>query len=101
MVLPIPPLLMEPRESEAEVPGEPSPPEGGLVEMDRTMLEGVRLLVVEDDADSREMLVTVFEQCGADGERGGFGGEAMEALQRATPDVLVCESVCRARMATS
>jgi len=51
----------------------------------------VRLLVVEDDPDSREMLVAVFEQCGAVVTTAASAGEAMEALRRATPDVLVCD----------
>ena len=58
---------------------------------DPEALKGVRLLVVEDDADSREMLVTVFERCGAMVSAAASAGEAMEAMRRATPDVLVCD----------
>ena len=55
------------------------------------MLDGVRLLVVEDEADSREMLVAVFEQCGAIVRAAASAGDGMAALQRALPDVLVCD----------
>jgi two-component system CheB/CheR fusion protein len=87
--LPIPTLLLEPKDSEAGTPTEPSRPE--TAELDRTMLEGVRLLVVEDDADAREMLVALFEQCGAKVSAAASAGDGMEALQRAPPDVLVCD----------
>jgi CheY-like chemotaxis protein len=55
------------------------------------MLEGVRLLVVEDEADSREMLVAAFEQCGARVSAVASAGEGMKVLQQAPPDVIVCD----------
>jgi two-component system CheB/CheR fusion protein len=58
---------------------------------DREALDGVRLLVVEDDADSREMLVAVFERSGAVVTTAASAAEATEALRRATPDLLVCD----------
>ena len=74
-------------------PGAPegSRPERAWTVSDRAALEGVRLLVVEDDADSREMLVLVFERSGAMVTAAASAGEAMEAMLRATPDVLVCD----------
>jgi two-component system CheB/CheR fusion protein len=90
VALPIPPLLMENTDGD---PGafEPSRPETAWPELDRTALEGLRLLVVEDEADARELLVTVFEQCGAKVSAVASAAEAMESLQRATPNVLVCD----------
>jgi two-component system CheB/CheR fusion protein len=58
---------------------------------DREVLKDLRLLVVEDDADSREMLVLVFERSGAMVTAVASAGEAMEAMRRATPDLLVCD----------
>ena len=58
---------------------------------DREALEGLRLLVVEDDADSREMLVLVLERSGAVVTAAASAVEATEAMRRATPDVLVCD----------
>jgi two-component system, chemotaxis family, CheB/CheR fusion protein len=58
---------------------------------DREALDGVRLLVVEDDPDSREMLVAVFERSGAFVTTAASAAEATEALRRATPDLLVCD----------
>jgi CheY-like chemotaxis protein/two-component sensor histidine kinase len=58
---------------------------------DPTALEGVRVLVVEDDADTREMLVTVFEHSRATVSAVASAGEAMELVLRAAPNVLVCD----------
>ena len=54
-------------------------------------MQNVRVLVVDDDADSREMLRTVLHQCGADVIVAASGREALQALDRAIPDVLVCD----------
>jgi CheY-like chemotaxis protein len=92
VALPIPPLLLQLTDSErAEVPTESTAADKAWTELDRTMLEGVRLLVVEDDADSREMLITAFEQCGAQVSVAASASEAVEVLQRATPDAVVCD----------
>jgi signal transduction histidine kinase/CheY-like chemotaxis protein len=58
---------------------------------DREALRGVRLLVVEDDPDSREMMVTVFSRCGATVSVAASAGEAMEFVRRAVADALVCD----------
>jgi CheY-like chemotaxis protein len=58
---------------------------------DPEALQGVRLLVVEDDADAREMLVMVFERSGATVTTAASAEEAREAVRRATPDLLVCD----------
>jgi CheY-like chemotaxis protein len=78
-------------EGTAEEPGEPSPSEAAWSDIGRAALEGRRLLVVEDDADSREMLVSLFAQCGAEVSAAASAAEAMEALQRAVPEILVCD----------
>ena len=90
VTLPIPASLLEAGGRDAEAP-EPSRPETASTEGDGTALEGLRLLVVEDDLDSREMLVMVFERGGARVSAAASAEEAMEALQRATPDVLVSD----------
>jgi CheY-like chemotaxis protein/anti-sigma regulatory factor (Ser/Thr protein kinase) len=58
---------------------------------DREALKGLRLLVVEDDADSREMLVLILERSGAVVTAAASAAEATEAMRRATPDALVCD----------
>jgi two-component system CheB/CheR fusion protein len=91
VTLPIPPLLMEPGGGTVEEPSERSMSEAAWSDIGRTALEGRRLLVVEDDADSREMLVSLFAQCGAEVSAAASAAEAMEALQRAIPEILVCD----------
>jgi two-component system CheB/CheR fusion protein len=91
VALPIPPLLLDPKDSEAAAPTEASRTETAWTERGRTMLEGVRLLVVEDEAESREMLVAAFEQCGAKVSAVASAREGIEVLQRAPPDVLICD----------
>ena len=90
VALPVPPLLVEPSGGEDE-PGTESTGGGIGWERDRTVLAGLRLLVVEDDRDSREMLVTLFERCGATVRAAGSVAEAEQALKREAPDVLVCD----------
>ena len=92
VTLPIPPLLMEPKgATEADVPQEPTASERAWEETERTTLSGVRVLVVEDDPDGREMLVTAFEHCGAQVSEAASAPEAMETFRRAMPDVVVSD----------
>jgi CheY-like chemotaxis protein len=90
VALPVPPWSTEPGD------GDPvallgSRPERDWTVRDRAVLKDLRLLVVEDDPDSREMLVLVFERSGATVTAAASAGEAMEAMRRATPDLLVCD----------
>jgi two-component system CheB/CheR fusion protein len=93
IILPIPALLMQPRGTEAEEaasrdvagPVEPAP------DPERTLLSGLTVLVVEDDADSRESLVRVLEQYGARVTGAASARQAVQALQVAVPDVLVSD----------
>jgi CheY-like chemotaxis protein len=54
-------------------------------------LAGVRVLVVEDDRDTRELCRLVLEEQGATVEAVASVGEAWSALERAVPDVLVSD----------
>ena len=54
-------------------------------------LGGVRLLVVEDDADSREMIPIMLECCGAMVKTAPGAAEALELLKGWHPDVLVSD----------
>ena len=49
------------------------------------------MLVVEDEADGREMLVALFEESGAHVSAAGTAREPREILERAIPDVVVCD----------
>ena len=55
------------------------------------VLEGLRVLVVDDDADTCELLTTVLGYYGADVSSAGSVGEALDAVERQWPQVLVSD----------
>ncbi len=55
------------------------------------LLRDVRILVVEDEKDTRDLLVTALEQCGAEVTAADSVPEALAAFDRARPDVLVSD----------
>jgi len=54
-------------------------------------LSGVRVLVVEDHPDARELLTAALVEAGAEVSSASSAREAMETLQRLKPDVLVSD----------
>jgi len=54
-------------------------------------LDGVRVLVVEDDADSRDLVVAVLTQAGAVPFAAASARDGMSMAPRVRPDVLVCD----------
>lgn len=54
-------------------------------------LVGVHVLVVDDDADSREIVQTVLRYCGALVTLAASAPDALRLLSRVTPDVLVTD----------
>ncbi|HEX6622308.1 MAG TPA: ATP-binding protein [Pyrinomonadaceae bacterium] len=54
-------------------------------------LRGLRALVVDDEADTRDMLRAVLEQCQVEVITAGSASEALEALVRSRPDVLISD----------
>jgi PAS domain S-box-containing protein len=58
---------------------------------DPCALEGVRVLLVEDEPDTREFLKTILEGCGATVTEAGSAPEALAALERVKPDILVSD----------
>jgi CheY-like chemotaxis protein/anti-sigma regulatory factor (Ser/Thr protein kinase) len=54
-------------------------------------LDGLRLLVVDDEADTRTLLKAVLEQCGASVITVASAGEALAALKETRPDVLISD----------
>jgi signal transduction histidine kinase/CheY-like chemotaxis protein len=74
--------------------GERAQPRASLsppVAMEVVDLSGVRILVVDDDPDTREMLGRVLTECGADVERAGSSAEALAIIERRSPDLLVSD----------
>jgi CheY-like chemotaxis protein len=60
-------------------------------EASHARLHGERVLVVEDDADSREVLAGALETCGAEVRAVGSAQEALDTLDGWAPDVLLSD----------
>ena len=54
-------------------------------------LDGVRVLVVDDDSDTRQMLNAVLSECQAEVITAASAAEAIEEIERRKPDVLVSD----------
>ncbi|HZG53890.1 MAG TPA: ATP-binding protein [Pyrinomonadaceae bacterium] len=54
-------------------------------------LQGLRVLVVEDEADTRDMLRAVLEHCEIEVITAGSASEALESLVQFQPDVLISD----------
>jgi CheY-like chemotaxis protein len=98
VVLPIPAVLLPPPE---EVPDEssiapaserpPSFPVEALLALPPDMLEGAKVLVVDDESDARDALVGLLERYGANVRPATSVAEAMAALEIELPDVVVSD----------
>jgi CheY-like chemotaxis protein len=54
-------------------------------------LDGLRLLVVDDELDARLLLETALTDLGADVQMASTAAEALAAIERCTPDVVVSD----------
>ena len=79
------PIIAESPNTGEEVRDDPAEP---LASPD---LDGVKVLVVEDDADTRDLLASVLAQHGAEPMTAANARDGIEALRRRLPDVLVCD----------
>jgi two-component system CheB/CheR fusion protein len=82
--LPVPAILVA--KPAGGQPARFEPVDGG-----RTPLSGLRLLVVEDEDTGREMLTCLLEQYGAEVVAAASAVEALAALERSVPDVLLSD----------
>ena len=54
-------------------------------------LRGLRILVVEDDADTRELLCNILTGCGAVVDAAPCAAEALESMRLTPPDILLSD----------
>jgi signal transduction histidine kinase/ActR/RegA family two-component response regulator len=54
-------------------------------------LKGLRILVVDDEPDTRRLLRTMLEQCGSEVTTAGSASEALAAFAESRPDVLISD----------
>jgi CheY-like chemotaxis protein len=64
---------------------------GRVREFDSVSLEGARILMVDDDADTREMMKTMLEQFGADVVTAASAGEALSKFQPGRYDAMLAD----------
>ena len=81
------PLMEAARPTTPERAGDASAPNGGA----SVSLDGVRVLLVDDETDSRDFLSMSLRGCGAQVTALGSAEEALSALQSQRPDVLVSD----------
>lgn len=58
---------------------------------DLPLLDSISVLVVDDEADAREILATALEQCGATVITAGCAEEALQQLEHQRPSILVSD----------
>ena len=67
----------------------------GVAEQERVRrlasLEGIHILIVEDESDARELLLAILHRAGADAMAVASAAEALDALQRWKAEVLVSD----------
>jgi signal transduction histidine kinase len=78
-----------PAPDEVALPGRKLPDEVPVTDLDR--LNGLHVLIVEDDADSRNVLALLLQRLGALVEAVSSAGEAYDRLTKRRPDVLVSD----------
>jgi CheY-like chemotaxis protein len=90
VILPIAALLLLPLE---ETENEPRPPSvvPALLAPPSNMLDGTKVLVVDDEVDARDALVGLLERYGAEVRPAASVSEAMAALETDLPDVLISD----------
>jgi signal transduction histidine kinase/DNA-binding response OmpR family regulator len=55
------------------------------------MLDGMRILVVDDEADSRDLLSAILTRCGSEVKCSESASEALQAFKEWKPDVIVSD----------
>jgi PAS domain S-box-containing protein len=70
---------------------QPIPTEDNVLRLDSPSLEGIRVLVVDDDDDTRELLVFILEQYGAQVTAASSAAQALSILTQTEPDILLSD----------
>jgi signal transduction histidine kinase/CheY-like chemotaxis protein len=90
----LPLAVMREKEETTDQPQKPSfheMEEGGVLAEFGWELSGVQVLIVDDDADARELLTAILQQYGAEVRGVGSTPEGIEAVKAWRPDVLVSD----------
>src|SRR5262249_2402248 len=76
---------------ERDEPAVPLPIRAPATRHSQPGVHGVRILLVEDDPDTREAISLLLSHAGAVVSAAGSSPEALEVLPDARPDILVCD----------
>lgn len=85
--LPLMPLEVEKQDIEYSMPTNAAPPDFECPQH----IKGLRVLIVDDEADTREMLQFVLEGCGVQVKTAGSAREALDAVANEVFDVLISD----------
>jgi signal transduction histidine kinase/ActR/RegA family two-component response regulator len=82
-----------PRDRSGDDPGAKSVPtvDSQLHPTPSTALQGVRVLTVDDNFDTRELVATILEQQGAEVSSAVSAKAALALLREELPDILICD----------
>ena len=84
------PLLAMRREAEKHERRHPTA--GGGMALDcPPRLDHLRVLIVDDEADTRDLLRAILERCGSEVVTAGSAREALDALEKSKPDMLISD----------
>jgi signal transduction histidine kinase/DNA-binding response OmpR family regulator len=68
-----------------------SAPVDGETTISYSLLDGLRVLVVDDEVDTRDLIAAVLSRVGAEVQTAATASEALQALERWVPDVLISD----------
>ena len=77
--------------SPAEERLHPQAPAPNMVPFEHVDLSGVKVLVVDDEQDARDLIKRLLSDCGADVLTAATAGEAMTLMELGKPDILVSD----------
>ena len=83
------PVLASKIDSGTERPGARAP--ANQIEMPDPRLKNIKVVAVDDNADSRELLKAILERSSAEAAVVSSGPEALETIKNVHPDVLICD----------
>src|SRR5262249_25358406 len=85
------PAMMTDEQAMAEELKQPAVAEVESRERQPSSLQGLRVLVVDDEFDARMLLTTMLEKCGAQVVAVGSSREGLESVANWRPDVLIAD----------
>src|SRR4029079_6234381 len=80
-----------PAELKISVHDSPTPGANGSAKLNNNVLDGLSILVVDDEADSRELVATVLKRSGGDVRCSESAADALQAFKEGQPYLLISD----------